>query len=79
MNYLPDWPQTMVLLISASQVMRITGMSHRSLATDLLLSSNMIGNLSITQSFLKSFSFLSLLNSFTLPLQNKMVSLHPTR
>jgi hypothetical protein len=24
-----DWPQTMILLISASQVTRITGVSHR--------------------------------------------------
>jgi hypothetical protein len=28
----PSWPQTSILLISASQVARIIGMSHRCLA-----------------------------------------------
>jgi hypothetical protein len=32
MNYLPCWPQTVILLISASLVARIIGMSHHCLA-----------------------------------------------
>jgi hypothetical protein len=27
-NYVPGWPQTIILLISASQVAKITGLSH---------------------------------------------------
>jgi hypothetical protein len=29
MNYLPDWPQTTILLISASQVASVTSLSHQ--------------------------------------------------
>jgi hypothetical protein len=36
-HYLLGWPQTSTLLISASQVARITGMSHGCLACHIFL------------------------------------------
>jgi hypothetical protein len=36
-NYLPAWPLTTILLISASQVARFIGMSHQSPAVVLSL------------------------------------------
>jgi hypothetical protein len=39
MNYLAGWPRTSVLLISVSQVTRITGVSHRCTAHFLFFTS----------------------------------------